>query len=510
MLAEGTDGSFRSNLEQHFDRELVPFAVAFTGTAISALSGAAATSATLAWLGGGSLAAGGMGMAGGTVVLASVVAIPVVLAGGAFVSDEGRKELAKQRGLARDLDSAQAQRLMDDGGAADRLGAIIATWGGTAPAHLAGRLLEWQQETTFNISAAGLGSDIRARLTELANEHTAASPHNPADLRIFAPDGSVLSEAQAKAVASTAQRIMGLSVDKYAGMQLIVPSDHLAPSQALLDARLDAANPGFLKHDQYVDVSHRLSDRIQYGDVSSTPIDSAHLRAAAEDPQFGQLLHGTENQREALRDARLAEESAQQREAITAQIGGVVGAAVAGGAVAAGIAATVATMRSIAAIRSGAMTPTAAAVSVAADAGRAFCQTALVTGSGQALRALARSGIGPDAFATGTLPFALARASLSLGQISWGCANGSVSGQDAAAQSAESLARVSFAWAGALIGQVAIPVPVVGAMVGGVVGSLAATLAVQGITTIGALAGTRNSSNRPSPRCRSRLPRHSS
>lgn len=94
LLAEGTDGSFRSNLEQHFDRELVPFAVAFTGTAISALSGAAATSATLAWLGGGSLAAGGMGMAGGTVVLASVVAIPVVLAGGAFVSYQGRKELA--------------------------------------------------------------------------------------------------------------------------------------------------------------------------------------------------------------------------------------------------------------------------------------------------------------------------------------------------------------------------------------------------------------------------------
>ena len=45
---------------------------ASTGTAISTLSGAAATKATLAWLGGGALAAGGLGVAGGTVVLGGV------------------------------------------------------------------------------------------------------------------------------------------------------------------------------------------------------------------------------------------------------------------------------------------------------------------------------------------------------------------------------------------------------------------------------------------------------
>jgi hypothetical protein len=39
-------------------------ATASTGTAIGTLSGAAATNATLAWLGGGALSAGGFGMAG--------------------------------------------------------------------------------------------------------------------------------------------------------------------------------------------------------------------------------------------------------------------------------------------------------------------------------------------------------------------------------------------------------------------------------------------------------------
>lgn len=42
---------------------------ASTGTAVSALSGIAATNAALAWLGGGTLAAGGAGIAGGSVIL---------------------------------------------------------------------------------------------------------------------------------------------------------------------------------------------------------------------------------------------------------------------------------------------------------------------------------------------------------------------------------------------------------------------------------------------------------
>ncbi|MDE6765158.1 MAG: hypothetical protein K2J52_02480 [Duncaniella sp.] len=45
---------------------------ASTGTAISQLSGAAARQATLAWLGGGSLASGGGGVAAGTTVLAGI------------------------------------------------------------------------------------------------------------------------------------------------------------------------------------------------------------------------------------------------------------------------------------------------------------------------------------------------------------------------------------------------------------------------------------------------------
>ncbi len=53
-------------------------ATASTGTAIATLSGAAATNATLAFFGGGSIAAGGLGIAGGTVILGGLVAAPAI------------------------------------------------------------------------------------------------------------------------------------------------------------------------------------------------------------------------------------------------------------------------------------------------------------------------------------------------------------------------------------------------------------------------------------------------
>ena len=72
-------------------------ASASTGTAISTLSGAAAKSATLAWFGGGSLASGGLGMAGGTMVLGGIVTGPTLAITGLHLASKGEKALTQAR-----------------------------------------------------------------------------------------------------------------------------------------------------------------------------------------------------------------------------------------------------------------------------------------------------------------------------------------------------------------------------------------------------------------------------
>lgn len=84
-------------------------ASASTGTAISSLSGAAATNATLAWLGGGSLASGGLGIAGGTWVLGGLVAGPALAIAGYTLASKAEEALTKAEEYKAEVDQAIAE-----------------------------------------------------------------------------------------------------------------------------------------------------------------------------------------------------------------------------------------------------------------------------------------------------------------------------------------------------------------------------------------------------------------
>lgn len=92
------------------------FASASTGTAIASLSGAAATNATLAFFGGGSLAAGGLGMAGGMAVLGGLVAGPALMVMGFITGAKSQEKLenelsnkAQAEEIVESLNAAAAQ-----------------------------------------------------------------------------------------------------------------------------------------------------------------------------------------------------------------------------------------------------------------------------------------------------------------------------------------------------------------------------------------------------------------
>ena len=93
---------------------------ASTGTAISSLSGAAATNATLAFFGGGSLAAGGAGMTGGMMVLGGLVAGPALLVMGLITGKKADEKLEMAK-----ANSAQAAEICEElGNAAFQCDAI--------------------------------------------------------------------------------------------------------------------------------------------------------------------------------------------------------------------------------------------------------------------------------------------------------------------------------------------------------------------------------------------------
>lgn len=80
---------------------------ASTGTAIASLSGAAATNAALAALGGGAVAAGGGGMAVGSLVLGSVSAGAGILIGGIIFSLVGQKLSDKSEEAYRQMEETE-------------------------------------------------------------------------------------------------------------------------------------------------------------------------------------------------------------------------------------------------------------------------------------------------------------------------------------------------------------------------------------------------------------------
>lgn len=97
-------------------------ATASTGTAITSLHGVAATNASLAALGGGSLASGGLGMAGGVIVTNALTFAPTLAISGIFINGKGKENLrnakeimSEAKKLSNNLEKAGQELLkLDD------------------------------------------------------------------------------------------------------------------------------------------------------------------------------------------------------------------------------------------------------------------------------------------------------------------------------------------------------------------------------------------------------------
>ena len=172
------------------------FAAASTGTAIASLSGAAATNATLAFFGGGSLAAGGLGMAGSMMVLGGLVAGPALLVMGLITGAKSQEKLDQAL-----INKAQAEEIMEAlHVASDQCSAIRrrAYLFYSLLAHLDTYLLPlvWQMEDII----AKEGTDYRTYSPEskkviMAAASNAGSVKAVLDVPILTDDGSLTEQS---------------------------------------------------------------------------------------------------------------------------------------------------------------------------------------------------------------------------------------------------------------------------------------------------------------------------
>ena len=92
------------------------FGTAGTGAAITGLTGIAAENAMLAFLGGGTLAAGGGGMALGVAALNAVVIGPALLVGGFVAKGQGEKQVTRAKEFTKTVSTEMASMDLFDAG----------------------------------------------------------------------------------------------------------------------------------------------------------------------------------------------------------------------------------------------------------------------------------------------------------------------------------------------------------------------------------------------------------
>jgi hypothetical protein len=320
---------------------------------------------------------------------------------------------------------------------------------------------EWAHELSFNLTAIGKDSDLRANMTERLGR-----PHDPADLIIQTPNGDTTRQVQAKVVESNYERVgpkNGLADSKYAGMDLLIPADHVQPTHEFLGEVLDRPADNIYTA-AYKDAKGRITDTISSGDISSDPITTGELTAITNHPESHiQKLLSETRRKQAASAGFAAGGTATVMSLATDTTSYLINEGHLNGFNWA--------QATISAARTG------VASAVAASAGNYLqtrAQLAVADGSASLLQeSLAHGDHGPG----------LTQAAIDIAAIAHGLATRRMTPEEAAKAAAGTITESAVIWACTALARRAIPNPEVAALVGGIIGQIGAQLLIQGLRT---------------------------
>ncbi|KEZ35975.1 hypothetical protein CEDDRAFT_02705 [Frankia sp. CeD] len=317
----------------------------------------------------------------------------------------------------------------------------------------AGHLFEVMHAVGFNRHAARAGSTVRAQVLEW----TQGGPQNgPVDIRL-SDGGRMVAEVQAKLVDRVSDTTRQISRSAYQGMGRLVAGDRVDAVHDLLDRRLGMNQEG-IYFEGYADAAAFSTDRLTHGSVHSDSISYRQTQDAAHNP---------------ARWANHQIAAAAGRDIATSSLAGAAAGALVG--------AMVTTASETARIRAGETSAGAAVITVAGGTARNAARSGAIGTISASVRTAASSGLLPKALGSGTVPAAMADAVWAVADAGLDLARGRIDPGEFAARSVTGTARTGLMWAGGLVGQTVVPVPVLGALVGGVVAQATAAIIVQGL-----------------------------
>lgn len=322
-----------------------------------------------------------------------------------------------------------------------------------------GFLFEFIHELSFNLDAIGKHSDVRATMTERLGR-----PHDAVDIDVTISNRDTVGRVQAKVVESKYSRVgvrNGLADAKYAGMDRLIPADHVQPTHEYLD-RVLARPDENIYTPAYKDAKQHITDTITSGDISSDPITTADLTQIANDPDSYLSRLVQTNRRD---------------QAVVAGLAG-------GGTAAVTALATDITHELISEGRLDGLNWAQAAIAAA----RTGVASAVATAAGNYLQTgavvAAENGTGGalgESVAHGDHGVALTQATVGIAAIAHGLATDRLTPAQAAIAAGETITQSSLIWASTAIARKTIADPETAAIIGGVVGQVGAQLISQGI-----------------------------
>ena len=345
--------------------------------------------------------------------------------------------------LSADITQRFTERTLGIFNDANQLTQLAEKWKNVAADKSQGHIFEQLEVIKFNFDALKKDSDLFAKTTA-----SMGMPHDKVDIVIKRGE-EIVREVQAKSCNSAARSAFALSDAEYKEMQRLAPSDQTEKIKELLRKRIDS---GTLKAEDYEQTLRNIEESLKHENVSSSGTTSQQALDAT-DAKAAQDMADKFKLKSALTDMH---ESGKRAGNVGALLTGSISAAT-----------------GIYSLHKGEIEVGELLSRVAVDSAKGYATGYVVTAMSKGITHSTTYFLGESvarSFARSNAPVAIAAGVVNASKSFVSYMNGDIDGEQLLDEiSHTAITSTSSFYYGAL-GQIAIPIPVVGALVGAGVG----------------------------------------